>query len=91
MEKKKIQIIVTTSQEILDHWEELAQRRYGDKSQESMDKIAQDACHWLMERWEKGDVSLYERFWCLMALHWPFKHLRAVAWSKLVFEKYLDW
>lgn len=91
MPVKKIEIRVRTTQEIIDRWAALADRRYGTVTQETLDKVAQDGCNWLMKRWEDGQYGIYDWFWCFLAYHCPFKRVQGIAWAKLVFERYLDW
>lgn len=86
---KRVYIAFRTSQEIINRWEALARRRYGDASQENLDKVSEDACRWLLNKWESGDYGFYDYFWRWIAFHCPFKRLKAIAWAKLVFERYL--
>jgi hypothetical protein len=87
--KGNVEIRVDISQEYLDRWEALAGRRYGDSTQESLDRVAADACEWLLDRWDKGYYTLYDWFWSKVAFC-PFKRLQAIGLAKLVFERYLS-
>lgn len=86
----KIQLSVSLHQETIDKWRDLAERRYGDSSQESLDRVAEDAYKWLLERWHNGDYTFYDLFWTKLAYHCPFKRLAAIARAKLIFERYLE-
>lgn len=62
----------------------LAERRYGDREQESLGLIVRDALRWKMEQWDKYGASWGDRVWHMLAFHSPIPFLKKVGWGKLI-------
>jgi len=86
---KKVLIKFDMTQDMYDRLKSLAQRRYGEDSYEARNKVVADAFEWLLERWEKNQYGFYDWFWSRVAILCPFKHLKAIGYSKLILERYL--
>ncbi len=62
----------------------LAERRYGDRGQESLKHIVADAVRWKMRQWDLWGVSWGDRIWHMLAFHSPIPFLKKVGWGKLI-------
>jgi len=81
--KKMVEVQIHMSDDLYQKFELLTERRYGDKSTESLSHLLQDIVYWKIDRFDRYGVSLSDRLWLLL-LRIPIKWVRARAWAKLI-------
>jgi hypothetical protein len=87
---KKVLVRFDMTQGIYDKLKALAKRRYGEDSYEARNKVVEDACNWLLGRWDRDQFTFYDWFWSRMAFLCPFKTLKAIAHTKLILSRYFE-
>ena len=79
-----VRITARLSDEVSERFLDLAERRYGDRGQESISRLAEDMLRWKMASWEQDGVSPGDRFYAWLALWAPLPWLRKWGWGKII-------
>lgn len=68
----------------------LAARRYGDKSQVSMDRVLTDIVMWKLVSWDRYGLSWRDYLWIKLAYFHYMPWLRRIGWGKIIESYFKD-
>lgn len=82
--KIPVKIPVRLGNEVAARFRDLAERRYGDRGQKSMNRVAADVLRWKIASWKQDGMSPGDQFCVWLALWAPLPWLRKWGWGKII-------
>lgn len=84
-----VTIKANVSKLVNEKLEALAERRYGDRGQEAINRLMADVFTWKLDYWDRYGQSWRDFLWLKVAFFSPIPWLRKIGWGKLN-ETYFD-